>query len=165
MIRSAIESDTPQILRIIAQAKEQLRLSGSPQWQDGYPAPEHIARDLEREYGWVLTFDGAVIAYAAVIFDGEPAYDSIQGAWIGSGPYAVVHRLAVADEMKHRGVATEFMRRIETLSRQRGAGSLRADTHPLNIYMQRLLASQGLTLCGEVDYGSSPRLAYEKILG
>lgn len=48
----------------------------------------------------VRTAEPRVIAYAAVVYDGEPAYDAIEGRWLTAGPYVVVHRLAVADEAK-----------------------------------------------------------------
>lgn len=108
---------------------------------------------------------GVVAAYCAAVFDGEPAYERIEGAWLTTGGYVVVHRLAVADGMKGRGVATEFMRRIEALARQRGVGSFRVDTNFDNRYMLRMLPRLGFAYCGKVYYRSGERLAFEKLLG
>ena len=105
---------------------------------------------------------GAVIAYGAVVFDGEPAYGAIDGAWLTGGDYVVLHRLAVADGEKGRGVAAEFMRRTEALARERGVGSFRVDTNFDNRYMLRMLERLGFAYCGKIVYGSGERLAFEK---
>lgn len=108
---------------------------------------------------------GNVIAYGAVVFDGEPAYDAIEGAWLTDGEYVVLHRMAVADGEKGRGVATEFMRRVEAMACGRGTGSMRVDTNFDNRYMLRMLGRLGFVYCGKVRYRSGERLAFEKTLG
>ena len=108
---------------------------------------------------------GNVVAYGAVVFDGEPAYDAIEGAWLTDGDYVVLHRMAVADGEKGRGVATEFMRRVEAMACGRGTGSMRVDTNFDNRYMLRLLGRLGFVYCGKVRYRSGERLAFEKTLG
>ena len=108
---------------------------------------------------------GNVVAYGAVVFDGEPAYDAIEGAWLTDGDYVVLHRMAVADGEKGHGVATEFMRRVEAMSCGRGTGSMRVDTNFDNRYMLRMLGRLGFVYCGKVRYRSGERLAFEKTLG
>lgn len=190
--RRARSADAARIVEIIRQAQAQMRAQGSLQWQNGYPAPADIRRDIERGYGYVLeksgaaeanetaagngtedgdgtatgagTETGTVIAYGAVVFDGEKAYGTIEGAWVTGGEYVVLHRLAVADGEKGRGVAAEFMRRTETLARRRGVGSFRVDTNFDNRYMLRLLERLGFVYCGKIVYQSGERLAFEKHL-
>ena len=92
-----------------------MRAAGSSQWQDGYPAPGHISADIGRGCGYVLCRPGvrecrAIIAYGAVAFNGEPAYEALEGEWLTDGPYVVVHRMAVADGECGKGVAAEFLR-------------------------------------------------------
>ena len=100
-----------------------------------------------------------------MVFDGEPAYDAIEGAWLTDGEYVVLHRMAVADGEKGRGVATEFMRRVEAMAHGRGTGSMRVDTKFDNRYMLRMLGRLGFVYCGKVRYRSGERLAFEKPLG
>lgn len=102
--------------------------------------------------------------YGAVVFDGEPAYAEIDGTWLDQAPYVVLHRLAVAQEVKGQGIATEFMRRTMTLARERGTGSFRIDTNFDNRCMLRLLAKFGFVRCGEIHYAGDPRIAFQKIL-
>lgn len=160
--RPAGEEDLERIWEIILQAKEQMRLAGKQQWQDGYPAPEDIARDVASGYGYVLCRAGRAVAYGAVIFDGEPAYEVIRGKWATEPPYVVVHRLAVAEEVKQQGMATLFMRQVEGLCRRKGVGSFRVDTNFDNVYMLRMLEKLGFRYCGKIVYARSERLAFEK---
>lgn len=167
--RPAASGDVERILQIIAQAQRQMREAGSRQWQNGYPARGHILSDLRRGYGYVLQRPGcespeAVIAYGAVVFDGEPAYDAIEGAWLGEGGYVVLHRLAVADGAKEQGVAGEYIRRTELAARERGVGSFRADTNFDNLRMLHILRREGFAYCGKIQYESGERLAFEKRL-
>ena len=157
LFRPALPDDLERICTIIRQAQAQMRLRGSRQWQNGYPAAAHITDDIDRGYGHVLcTHTGLVVAYGAVVFDGEPAYAEIDGTWLDQAPYVVLHRLAVAQEVKGQGIATEFMRRTMTLARERGTGSFRIDTNFDNRCMLRLLAKFGFVRCGEIHYAGDP---------
>ena len=181
--RKAEPADAERIMEIILQAQAQMRALGSLQWQDGYPARTDIDNDIARGYGYVFEksgtaeepaaagtpqkcdkgrASGAAIAYGAVVFDGEPAYGAIDGAWLTGGDYVVLHRLAVADGEKGRGVAAEFLHRVETLAQGRGVKAFRIDTNFDNQTMLQLLERTGFTYCGKVVYRSGERLAYEK---
>lgn len=162
--RPAVSSDLPRICTIIRQAQEQMRRRGSLQWQNGYPAPGDIQNDISRGYGYVLGDDTNVWAYGAVIFDGEAAYQAIQGQWLDEQPYVVLHRLAVADEVKRRGIACEFMLRVIRLAQQQGIRSFRVDTNFDNEYMLRMLQKLGFSRCGLIRYESGERIAFQKCL-
>ncbi|MDR2626513.1 MAG: GNAT family N-acetyltransferase [Dysgonamonadaceae bacterium] len=162
IFRKAESADAERIWEIILQAKEQMRRMNSRQWQDGYPSMENITGDIENGYGYVLCNGSGVVAYAAVIFDGEPAYNTINGKWMTDAGYVVVHRLAVADEVKNKGIATLFMQKVEELSRQKGIQSFRVDTNFDNLYMHKILYALDFTCCGEIMYDKNRRQAYEK---
>ena len=154
IFRQAQSCETDRIMQIIRQAQARMHAAGSRQWQDGYPAPGHISADIGRNRGYVLCKPGvegplSVIAYGAVVFDGEPAYDAIDGQWL-------------TDEQRGRGVAAEFLHRVETLAQERGVKAFRIDTNFDNQTMLRLLERTGFTYCGKVVYRSGERLAYEK---
>jgi GNAT superfamily N-acetyltransferase len=161
-LRKAELTDVERIWEIILQAKEQIRKMNSRQWQDGYPAVENITSDIENGYGYVLSGETGVIAYGAIIFDGEPSYNNLRGKWLTDLPYVVVHRLAVADEVKNKGIATSFMLEVEALCKQKEIHSFRVDTNFDNLYMQKMLFALDFTYCGEVFYDKNQRRAYEK---
>ena len=99
----------------------------------------------------------------------DPDYAAIDGAWLTDGaPYATIHRTAVKDAYRGRGLAMEMMQLCEDLALGRGFGSVRIDTHEDNKAMQGLLRKRGYTLCGTVYLHHGPerslkRLAYEKV--
>ncbi len=161
--RPAKASDLNDIMEIISQAKAQMRRLGSGQWGDDYPSREHIADDITREYGYVMTDEAGVIAYMGISFDGEPAYAPLDSP-DGNVRYVTAHRLAVADRAKRRGVATAFMQEAENIAGERGVRLFRADTNFDNTYMLRLFATLGFEYCGKIVYPSGERLAYEKRL-
>lgn len=166
MFRLATFDDCDRVWEIILQAKEQMYREGRHQWDESYPAYETITSDVQRGIGYVLCLpEGRVIAYAAVVFDGEPTYDSIEGAWLSEGePFVVVHRLAVADEVKNQGMARAFMEEVEKVCASRGIHSFKIDTNFDNVYMQKLLSRCGFSYCGKVYYEKGERWAYEKLL-
>ena len=112
----------------------------------------------------MLTENDEVAAYAAVIFNDEPAYEAIEGKWLSDADFNVVHRVAVSDEAAGKGFATEIFRRIEEYSRQNGVFSIKVDTNFDNTAMLRILEKLGYTYCGEVYFRGSARRAFEKIL-
>lgn len=166
LFRPAAEADLGRIMEIIRAAQARMRARGSSQWQNGYPAATDIRRDIERGYGHLLAEaeTGLTVAYGAVLFEGEPAYEAIEGRWLTTGPYVMVHRLAVAEERLRQGVARRFMQRVEALALTRGIGSFRVDTNFDNVGMLALLAEAGFVRCGEIRYGAEHREAFEKVL-
>lgn len=162
--RPATAADNARIWEIVQQAKAQMHREKRQQWDESYPTPEHIANDIGNGYGYVLCDGEHIIAYGAIAFDGEPTYRTIRGEWLSDLPYVVVHRLAVADEAKGRGVATVFMQEVEKLCSEKGVRSFKVDTNFDNLGMQKILERRGFTYCGEISYQGASRRAYEKLL-
>ena len=175
-LRKAVPADLDKISLIMTQAVDQMLREGKKQWDRTYPLPADILEDMEKGYGFVLCRkagpfpgeeglrDEEILSYAAVVFDGEKAYDNIEGQWISSGPYVVVHRIAVSDSYKKMGTATRMMEMIGDYSLEKGFPSFRIDTNYDNIYMQKMLSALGFTYTGKCFYPRGERLCYEKIL-
>ena len=167
-LRKAEISDIDTILCIIGEAQAQMARLGIDQWQNGYPDRAAIVADIESEAGVVVDSTEGVDAYCAAIFGIEPTYARIDGGnWLtdNDSQYVVVHRLAVADRCKRQGIATELLRRIEELARERGCRSFRIDTHHDNLYMQTICARLDFVRCGVIYVSDgTPRIAYEKVL-
>lgn len=162
--RTATMQDVERIWTLMQQAKAQMYREGKQQWDESYPLPCHIEADITKGYAHVLCLEDVVVAYGAVAFDGEPAYDVIEGEWLSVQPYVVVHRLAVADEVKRQGVATRFMLEVERLAVAHGVFSFKVDTNYDNFYMQRMMKTLGFTHCGTIHYPRGERMGYEKEL-
>ncbi|SCY67665.1 L-amino acid N-acyltransferase YncA [Flavobacterium anhuiense] len=163
-LRKANLSEIPQIWEILQDAIEQRRLDGSTQWQDGYPNELSIKSDIENGYGYVFTEDESILAYAAIIFDKEPAYENIEGKWLTDGDYTVVHRVAVSKLAKGKGIATKLFQSIEGLSVENNIYSIKVDANFDNTPMLKILDRLKYTYCGEVYFRGSARKAFEKRL-
>jgi GNAT superfamily N-acetyltransferase len=116
-LRPATAGDAAIIWEILQEAIERRRLDGSKQWQDGYPNIYTINDDIQKGIGYVLVNEDDIIAYAALIFNDEPAYDHIDGAWLTNGDFLVVHRVAVTDKVLGKGIATLFFQEMETFAK------------------------------------------------
>ena len=163
IFRKATTEDIDTIERMIKAASGRLGAAGIDQWQRGYPNRTSIENDVEAGVGMVLALGNEILAYGAVIFTGELAYDDLTGGqWLTDGQYAVVHRLCVSEIFVGMGFAKQFMSAAEAMAAER-VKSFRIDTHPDNKIMQNLVERMGFTYCGDVVI-ESRRLAYEKII-
>lgn len=163
-LRKADITEVPVIWEIIQDAIEQRRQEGSSQWQDGYPNELSITNDINKGYGYVLTENGTILCYAAIIFDKEPAYEDIEGKWLTNGDYGVVHRVAVSKLAKGKGIATKLFQSIEGLCLEHHIYSIKVDTNFDNVPMLKILDKLGYTYCGEVHFRGAARKAFEKKL-
>ena len=163
--RKASAADIPRIMEIIGEAKSQMAREGKNQWTEAYPARADIETDVRNGSARVmLAASGRIVAYGAIVLTGEPAYNDIQGKWLSLRPYAVLHRLAVAEETKGHGAGLLFVREAERIAAGAGMGSFKIDTNHDNSRMLRLLEKAGFTFCGTIHYPQGSRMAFEKLL-
>jgi GNAT superfamily N-acetyltransferase len=162
--KPATLSEVPQIWSILQQAIQRRKADGSTQWQDGYPNPDVVTRDIENVSGYVLSHEDIIIAYCSILCNDEPAYANIEGEWLTNGEFVVFHRIAVADAFLGKGVAKAMFDAIETFARQHHIYSIKADTNYDNAAMLHLFKKAGYVYCGEVYFRGSPRKAFEKVL-
>lgn len=162
--REARLSDLPVIGGIFRDAVARMLAEGKQQWDENYPTEYDVLADLAGHTGYVMELNGRVVAYGAVSFDGETAYDGLQGEWSSDGPYVVVHRLAVARDAQCSGIARRFFDAAERLAAEQGIGSFRVDTNFDNDRMLRLLNNLGFVYCGEITYPQGTRMAFEKLI-
>jgi GNAT superfamily N-acetyltransferase len=163
-LRLAILSDANTIWEILQAAILQRKNDGSTQWQNGYPNEQTVLNDIQNGFGYVVEENGLIIAYAAIIFDIEPAYEDIKGAWLSNQKYAVVHRVATAAALKGKGIATQLFLLIEKLAISKQTYSIKVDTNFDNVPMLKILDNLNYTYCGEIFFSGSSRMAYEKLL-
>ena len=162
--RQATSRDLPTIFVILEDAIRRLGEAGVDQWQHGYPNRARIEADVKEGIGYVIEQADEVLAYGAVLFDGEPSYRTIEGAWLTEQEnYVVVHRMCVAEKVLGQGFGRCFMQAVERLACDR-VSSFRVDTHADNRVMQSLLPRLGFTRCGIIYFESRHLIAFEKIL-
>ena len=164
ILRKAIFSELPAIWGILQQAIEQRKQDGSEQWQNGYPNEQTVHDDLVNGHAYVLIDNNVIIAYAAIIFGVEPAYHDIKGKWLSNDDYVTVHRVATADSVKGKGVATHLFKMIEDLCLEQKVYSIKVDTNFDNVPMMKILDKLNYSYCGEIFFNGASRRAYEKVL-
>ncbi|MDI5894966.1 GNAT family N-acetyltransferase [Flavobacterium algoritolerans] len=162
--RKAELSEIAPIWEILQQAIQRRKEDGSNQWQDGYPNPEVIQKDIEKEEAFVLVDGETIIGYSAVLINDEPAYEKIEGNWLTNGDFVVLHRVAISEKYLGKGLAKMILKCIEEFAVNNNIYSIKADTNFDNIAMMKIFESSGYTYCGEVYFRGSPRKAYEKVL-
>lgn len=164
--RRSTKSDLKEIIEIIKEAQNYFKANNIDQWQDGYPNEESIMNDIESGESYILLKDNKIIATAYLSFNGESDYDIIhEGKWVGDEKYAVIHRVAVSNNMKGQGIAGELFKKIENLCLENKVNHIRIDTHRHNRSMQRFLMKSRFEYCGIIYLkDNSERIAFEKVL-
>ena len=157
-------SEIPEIWNILQQAIKSRKEDGSNQWQDGYPNPEVIKKDIANEAGYVLVEENTIIGYCAILINDEPEYAKIEGKWLTNDDFVVFHRVAILDKYLGQGMAKKMIGYIEQFGLSNEIYSIKADTNFDNIPMMKIFEKMGYTLCGKVYFRGSPRKAYEKVL-
>ena len=162
--RKAEISDIPEIWLILQKAIQRRKEEGSNQWQDGYPNPEVIQNDIEKEIGFVLTDNQKIIGYTAVLINDEPEYARIEGKWVTNADFVVFHRVAISEDYLGKGLAKIMIGFIEDYALENQIYSVKADTNFDNHAMMAIFDRLGYVYCGEVYFRGSARRAYEKVL-
>ncbi len=165
IFRKASVTEIDRIMEIIDEARQQMRREGKNQWDEEYPVRQHIETDIDDGNAYVMLLEERIVAYGAIVFTGEPAYNDIQGRWLSEQPYVVLHRLAVTGSAKGHGIGRLFIQEVERLGSSAGVHSFKVDTNHDNTRMLRLLDKTGFTFCGQIFYPQGARMAYEKLLG
>ena len=162
--RKAELSDASRIWTILQQAILRRKEDGSSQWQDGYPNPEVVQKDIEKGEGYVLAEGKTIIGYCAVLVNDEPEYEKIEGKWLSNDDFVVFHRVAISEKYLGKGLSKMMIEYIEDFALKNNIFSVKADTNYDNIAMLKIFEKTGYTFCGEVYFRGSPRKAYEKVL-
>ena len=164
ILRKAQIPEAEIIWQILQQAIERRRKDGSNQWQDGYPNQEAVKTDISLGKGYVLEIDNAIAAYAALVFNDEPAYNEIIGDWLTNDDFLVIHRVAVSDDFLGKGIAVLLFQKLEEFAKENQAFSIKVDTNFDNLAMLHILEKLDYQYCGEVYFRGSARKAFEKVL-
>lgn len=158
-LRTAAPEDLGKIMELIDQAKAFLKRNGVDQWQNGYPDQTCIEEDIH-----LCILDHDIAGYVCIDFEGEPAYDTLDGKWLSIQPYVAVHRLALDASVRGRGLASQVFEETERLARSREIHSFKVDTDNDNQIMKHLLEKNGFQFCGTICFDNSEKIAFEKLI-
>ena len=161
-IRHTQMDDLKEVMRIYENARAFMAQHGNPrQWgPTKWPPEQLICQDILSEKSYVCIEEDSI---AAVFFFDygphiEPTYEYIEGSWLQTGSYGVVHRIASSGVYRGAGSAC-----IQWAMKK--CDALRIDTHFDNYIMQHTLEKLGFARCGiiYVHEDKDPRIAYEWI--
>ena len=158
-----------RMCEITEDAKKQLHGLGLDQWQKGYPSREVWEQDVINACTYLAVEDGVIQGIFAFQTTPDSSYREIDGQWLTDIPYASMHRVCVADGCKGKGVAGRMFAYGFELARKAGFETVRIDTHPGNLPMQRALSQAGFVACGKIHLvggceDGDLRIAFEKVL-
>lgn len=160
-LRYALATDAGSGLQFIQSAREHQKEQGFVQWTDDYPNLDIILEDIQKGRAYLLENTGRAFGYLCIDFAGEPSYDDIEGQWLSTQKYAVIHRMAFAVHGRGHGASREAFGLARELCLSRDVHAIRIDTHQSNKKMQHILQREGFQYCGTVYFAGSPRMAYE----
>ncbi len=160
MFKKAQLEDLDLIEAIAKGAISSLRENKIDQWNNGYPNRQVFLEDIQKERGFLYKD----MAYVALIFDSDPNYQKIDGAWHYDQKYVALHRTMVLKASQ--GLGRELFLASEKYISAQGYNYLRIDTHQSNFIMLGLLKKLGYRYCGEITlaYDHSLRQAFDKLI-
>ena len=165
-IKYAKYENIENILNIINQAKEYFKQEKIFQWNSEYPNYDTIKRDIDKNTSFVVVDNNNIIATFALIIGEDKNYKKIyNGKWLTNGLYGTIHRIAIHNDYKRKGIANKILKYSEEYCLKNKVKSLRIDTHKLNRPMLSLIEKNNFTYCGIIKVEDlTDRIAYEKIL-
>ena len=159
-IRKANYKDLEEIRLIYQSARKFMSDNGNPnQWGNNNPPPSRTEEDLRENNLSVVEDDKDILAVFFYKYGDDPTYKIIyQGSWLNNSPYGVIHRIAVSDKARGKGIAGICFDFAYNQCK-----NLKIDTHKDNIPMQRALAKHGFKQCGIIHLvNGDKRIAFQK---
>ena len=167
-MRLAGQEDIDRVERVLESGRMYLKERGLPQWQNGYgPNREMVEEDVQKQEGYVLTADGAVCGYAALVAGEDEYYARMDGSWDESrSAYVTIHRVAIDKAQRGRGLSKIFMNSLIQASKALGYYDIRIDTYPGNNIMIALIEKSGFIYRGmiQLPFPDGERRAYQLIV-
>lgn len=153
ILRKTVKADISEILVIFEDAKNYLKEQGSPQWQDGHgPTEDSILKDMAADASYVLVQNEAIIGTIALVGGVDSVYEAIEGEWQGDLDYVSLHRVAVSQRTRSKGLGKVLLEQSIEKAKELGYQDIRIDTYPANKPMLRLIDKVGFSYCGMVQF-------------
>ncbi len=163
LIKIKVE-DVDKAMEIIEAARLHLKSQGIDQWQKGYPDYERIKEDSLIGKGYFVREEDTELAYLFIDFDGEPAYKDIEGNWAKEEDFVVIHRWAMSDAARGKGLTSKIIKLVEELALSKGVKYFRIDTDEDNKKMQHVLVKNGFIRRGIINFDNSLKVAFDKTI-
>ena len=87
IIRKATTLDIKKILRIVEDARVQIKALGFKQWTDDYPNHETFKKDILNNELYVIVYDKEIAGMMALVKSINLDYNKIDGKWLSNAKY------------------------------------------------------------------------------
>lgn len=161
--RPAQAAEFETICDLYSCAVAHMRAQGIDQWDERYPVPEDLRRDILRGEMYLLEADGRPAA--AVVLNDEQDADYQTADWRdAAGKPAVVHRLCVRPDVQGRGIARRVMEHAHAALCRDGYTSVRLDAFSQNPAALALYAGLGYRKTGKAVWRKGLFYLFEVLL-
>ncbi len=129
-IRKAEESDLDELIALYKSCTIKMNESGLFNWHSNYPNSMTISTDIQNRTLYILETNH--IHGAVALNDDQPdEYTEINWEF-RTGPFLVVHRLAISPDQQGKGYAVILMDYAEKLAKSSECTSIRMDVYTKN---------------------------------
>lgn len=164
-ITKAKKEDVKEIMNIINQAKVYFKNNGIEQWSKEYPNENIFEEDIDNNCSYVLKNHGIILGTFCINIGQDKNYNEIyEGNWISDRLYGTIHRVAILEEEKGKGIFSKIVEFCEDYCIKNGAYSIRVDTHKNNKSMLKVIEKHKFKKCGIIYTEDGQRIAFEKII-
>ncbi len=164
ILKKATLGDVETCYEILDSGRAFQREQGFFQWTDDFPNIDTVKDDISKGKGYKLLSENEIIGYMYIGFDGEKAYNNIDGSWDYDGEYATVHRVAFKPEFRGKGLTKITFDLIKEICIANNFKSIRMDTDEKNTRMQHVLEKNGFKKCGNISFNGGTLFVYENLL-
>ena len=130
--RLATIDDFQEIIGIYRSAIDTMNANGIMQWDEIYPTPDDIRKDIDTQEMYVGLKDSRICVAYTLNKESDAQYQN--ASWDAGINYIVVHRLCVAPEFQHQHIARDTMQHIHNECREYGIKAVRLDAFTENPY-------------------------------
>lgn len=162
------KKDIEKIYSIIKSGIEYQQNQGINQWSNSSPWLEIIKNDIEKENSYLMidSKNNNIVGIFTLIRGVDPTYINIyKGAWKYNEEYIAIHRVAISNDLRGKGISRVLFSNIDELCKQMNVNNIRIDTHEDNVMMKKSILKAGFEYAGIIYLlDGTKRLAYEKFL-
>lgn len=164
LIRKATLEDLPCIMKIVRNIIVEMHSYNNMQWDQSYPQESHFVSDINKGELYVAERNGILAGFICINHDQPGEYEGVP--WSHKCPALVIHRMAVASDMRGYGIGSALVNYAEHLASLALIGYLKTDTYSLNANAQKLFEKCGYCFTGDMSFlgKDKPFYCYEKIL-
>lgn len=147
-IRKTKIEDIEKVLDLFNMARLYFKENNINQWQGEYPNEIDIIEDINSGISYVVV-DDDIVATFVLSFEKDVNYDVlVEGKWLNENPYGVLHRIAVKDNLKGKGIGSFIFNESKNICLENNVFDIRVDTHDDNESMKKLILKNNFVYCG-----------------